>query len=321
MASPEFASVERNLLRQSFRLGISILITCAIAEHFHRITYAFYPLLAVNFVVDDQDENSLRAARGRILGTVTGGLVAFLVHTMLSGWIGILISLLITVPLLRRLGWASGLSTAVVMTVMFLGINEHAILNWDYVFNRSVDTLIGIIVALVMGRLLWPKNRLARMQSLHDQLTNLLQTRVEAHSLALQGKGPPPPEIKPAVITKQLLELQRLINVELNLGPQHVQRLEHYRWRQCLSLWRCQQVRWLLVERLIERVHRDKGSEYLPDIGYYLSARQTPQSRLNLNGRDAGLSLAQQIALEEQVTRFRRLITSQKLLDSARLHE
>ena len=318
MATPAFGSVDRNLLRQSIRLGVSILITCAIAQHFQRITYVWYPLLAVNLIVDDQDENSLRAARGRILGTVTGGLVTFLVHSVMTGWIGILVSLLISIPLLRRFGWASGMSTAVTVTVMFLGIHDYATLSWDYVFNRSVDTLVGIIVALVMGRLLWPKNRLARMQHLHEQLTNLLQTRVEAHSLALQGMGSPPPEIQPAVITNQLLELQRLINVELSLGPRHVQRLDRDHWRQCLSLWRCQQVRWLLVERLIERLHRDKGTEYLPALGRYLAERPAPRRRLDLNGSDAGLSLPQRIALEEQVTRFRRVLTCQQLLNAER---
>ena len=318
MATPAFASVNRNLLRQSVRLGVSILITCAIAQHFQRITYLWYPLLAVNLIVDDQDENSLRAARGRILGTVSGGLVTFLVHTIMTGWIGILVSLLISIPLLRRFGWTSGMSTAVTVTVMFLGIHDYATLSWDYVFNRSVDTLVGIIVALVMGRLLWPKNRLARMQDLDQQLTNLLQTRIKAHSLALQGKGSPPPEIQPAVITRQLLELQRLINVEMSLGPRHVQRLERDHWPQCLSLWRCQQVRWLLVERLIERLHRDKGVEDLPALGRYLGERQAPRRRLDLNGCNAGLSLAQRIALEEQVTRFRRVQTCQQLLNAER---
>ena len=318
MATPAFAFVDRNLLRQSIRLGVSILITCAIAQHFQRVTYVWYPLLAVNLIVDDQDENSLRAARGRILGTVTGGLVTFLVHSIMTGWIGILVSLLISIPLLRRFGWASGMSTAVTVTVMFLGIHDYATLSWDYVFNRSVDTLVGIIVALVMGRLLWPKNRLARMQNLHEQLTDLLQTRVEAHSLALQGRGSPPPAIQPAMITKQLLELQRLINVELSLGPRHVQRLDRDHWRQCLSLWRCQQARWLLVERLIERLHRDKGTEYLPALGRYLAERPAPRRRLDLNGCDQGLSLPQRIALEEQVTRFRRVLTCQQLLNAER---
>ena len=173
-----------NLLRQSLRLGLSILITCAIAQHFDRISFVWYPLLAVTFVIDDQDENSLRAARGRILGTITGGLVTFLVHTIMTGWIGILVSLLITIPLLRRLGWSNGLSTAVVVTVMFLSIDAYTELNWAYVFNRSLDTLVGILVALIVGRLLWPKNRLTRLQAVHEQLFTLLHARVKDHSLA-----------------------------------------------------------------------------------------------------------------------------------------
>jgi uncharacterized membrane protein YccC len=88
MAAISFLGVNGNLLRQSLRLGLSVLITCAIAQHFQRITFLWYPLIAVIFVVDDQDDNSLRAARGRILGTMAGGLVTFVVHTILAGWIG-----------------------------------------------------------------------------------------------------------------------------------------------------------------------------------------------------------------------------------------
>ena len=311
--------MDANLLRQSLRLGLSILITCAIAQHFQRITYLWYPLLAVITVVDDQDENSLQAARGRILGTAVGGLVTFLVHTILSGWIGILVSLLITVPVLRRLGWSSGLSTAVVVTVMFLGIDAYTKLNWSYVFNRSLDTLVGIAVALVMGRLLWPKNRLARMQELHQQLEASLQQRLEAHSAALMGEGPPPAAINAEAITRQLLELQRLINVENNLGERQARTLKRLRWPQRMSLWRCLQVRWLLVERLIQRVHQELGPNPLPELSHYLSAHLNgpgaPAEALRLESSGSALALPQRIALEEQVTRFQRLIRSQQLLN------
>ena len=307
-----------NLLRQSLRLGLSILITCAIAQHFDRISFVWYPLLAVTFVIDDQDENSLRAARGRILGTITGGLVTFLVHTIMSGWIGILVSLLISIPLLRRLGWSNGLSTAVVVTVMFLSIDAYTELNWAYVFNRSLDTLVGILVALIVGRLLWPKNRLKRLQAVHEQLLTLLHARVAAHSLALQGKAEAPAPIEPATITRLVLEMQSIIAVEQHLEPRHVRRLNRRRWRQCLSLWRCQQVRWMLVERLIERLHKLEGANALPVLGRYLGSEPRSQDRLSLDSAEAELSLAQRIALEDQVTRFCWLLNSQLRLDRAR---
>ena len=205
--------IDDNLIKQSLKLGLSILITCAIAQHFDRIDFVFYPLLAVILIVDDQDENTLQAARGRILGTVSGGFVVFLVHTILSGWIGIFVSLLITVPLLRLLGWGSGLSTAVVITVIFLSIPSYTSLNWYYVLNRSIDTLIGIVVAITIGRLLWPKNRLIRMEELHQKLLNSLNTRMKQYSQSLLGLTSSPPPLQPGSITKDLLEIQRLINI------------------------------------------------------------------------------------------------------------
>jgi len=318
MAAIESFGVNGNLLRQSLRLGLSVLITCAIAQHFQRITYLWYPLLAVTFVVDDQDDNSLRAARGRILGTVTGGLVTFVVHTILSGWIGILVSLLISIPLLRRLGWSSGLSTAAVITIMFLAIPGYSLLNWSYVFNRSVDTVVGIVVALLMGRLFWPKNRLARMQELSDGLVAILHRRLKAHSAAFQGQGPAPEPIDSEAITRSLLELQRLINVEESLGPRHIQRLRQRRWPQRMSLLRCLQVRWLLVERLLERLRPKEGRLALPELGRYLDLQQPlPLQALVLPRDTQQLSVPQRIALEEQVMRLTRLIRSQQILERA----
>lgn len=317
MAAISFIGVNGNLLRQSLRLGLSVLITCAIAQHFQRITFLWYPLIAVIFVVDDQDDNSLRAARGRILGTMAGGLVTFVVHTILSGWIGILVSLLITIPLLRRLGWTSGLGTACTITLMFLAIPGYSLLNWQYVFNRSVDTVVGIAVALLMGRLFWPKNRIARMQELDEQLRAILLRRLQLHSAALQGHGPKPDAIKPDSITTMLLELQRLINVEESLGARQVLRLRRQRWRQRMSLWRCQQVRWLLVERLLERLHPEEGTVVLRELGSHLDLSSPIRwQRLTIADSSALPSLPQRIALEEEVTRFRRLIKSQQKLNA-----
>ncbi len=312
--------IDSNLVRQSLRLGISILITCAIAEHFDRIRFVFYPLLAVILVVDDQDENSLQAARGRILGTVTGGFVVFLVHTMLSGWIGIFVSLFITIPLLRRLGWGSGLSTAVVITVIFLGVHGYSNLNWYYIFNRSIDTLVGIVVAIVIGRLFWPKNRLMRMEALHQKLLNHLTTRMQKHSQSLQGLTPSPPPLQPGSITKDLLEIQRLINIEEQLGSKHIKQLTRLRWQQRMSLWRSLHANWILMERLLDTLSIKYKPLKLPELAHHLNnSNEIGWKRLQIES-DSPLSLSQRILLEEEGTRLLRLINSQKTLDFAVKH-
>jgi uncharacterized membrane protein YccC len=305
-----------NLIKQSLRLGISVLITCAIAQHFDRINFVWYPVLAVIFVVDDQDENTIRAARGRVLGTVSGGLIAFLVHTILSGWIGILVSLLIIIPLLRRLGWTNGLSTAVVITVMFLGIHDYALLDWSYVLNRSVDTLVGICVALIVSHLLWPKNRLKRMEELHQKLMASLDERMQQHTQALQGFTPSPPALPPGLITKDILEIQRLMNIEQQLGPRHRDQLARLRWKQRISLWRSLQSHWILIERLLDALSRNHQTLRLPELAEQLDPNYViGWKRLHLHEQGYPLGLAQRILLEEECTRFLRLISSQRRLN------
>ena len=307
-----------NIVKQSLRLGISVLITCAIAQHFDRINFVWYPVLAVIFVVDDQDENTLRAARGRILGTVTGGLVVFLVHTLLSGWIGILISLLITVPLLRRLGWTSGLSTAVVITVMFLGIHDYTLLDWNYVLNRSIDTLVGICVALVISHLLWPKDRLKRMEELHELLMATLNQRMFQHMQALQGLTPMPAPLNPVSLTRNILEIQRLMNIEQQLGPRRRDQLTRLRWNQRISLWRSLQSHWILIERLLDSLSGKYQPLRLPELEQQLDPNHViGWNRLQLHDQNQlhQIGLAQQILLEEECTRFLRLVSSQRRLN------
>jgi len=104
--------VQNLLLRNSLKLVVAVFITAAIASWTERIQFLWYPLMAVVIVVDDNDDHTIQAATSRILGTVVGGLITFLVHTLLSGWIGVLMSLLVMIPVLQRLGWQSALGTA-----------------------------------------------------------------------------------------------------------------------------------------------------------------------------------------------------------------
>jgi hypothetical protein len=82
----------------------------------------------VVIVVDDNDDQTLHAAIGPILGTVTGCLLTFLVPSVASGWPGVLLSL---VPLLRLLGWQSAQGTAGLIPIAFLMIPSHVALGWS----------------------------------------------------------------------------------------------------------------------------------------------------------------------------------------------
>ena len=173
--------VSNELLRNSLKLAVAVFVTATIAVWTERIEFVWYPVLAAIIVVDDNDDQTISAASARILGTVMGGLITFLVHTILSGWIGVLVSLLLMIPVLQLLGWQSALGTAGLTSVMFLMLPSHAALNWDYVFNRGLDTVVGCVVAIGVGLLFWPRSSITELTAADRRLRTLLQTQLQAY--------------------------------------------------------------------------------------------------------------------------------------------
>ncbi|MCT0225661.1 aromatic acid exporter family protein [Synechococcus sp. CS-1328] len=240
------------LLHNSLKLGISATITTALAVWFERIEFVWYPLLAVVVVVDDNDDQTVQAATSRILGTVTGGLITFLVHTILAGWIGVLVSLLLMVPVLRMLGWQSSLATAGLVSVMFLMIPNHVLLNWDYVFNRALDTALGCVIAILVGLLFWPREGLKELQEIEDRLWEQLQRQLEEHRRWLIELAPAPPPLPPANFTETWLRMSQLTQEQMR-GPRRRWLLRR-RWRQRLNLWQTLGHHWVQWERLLSNL-------------------------------------------------------------------
>lgn len=251
------------LLRNSLRLGIAILITAAVATWSERIAFVWYPLLAVVVVLDDSESQSLSQAGARVFGTMVGGLVTFVVHTILSGWIGVLVSFLVMVPLLRRLGWQSATSTATLIAIMFLMIPTHEELNWAYVFNRSLDTAVGCVIALLVGRLFWPIDSFERLNQLEASCREALQRQLEAYRPWLDRRQDHPPEpLAAAPMTARLQAIDALLHQEQR-GP-HARRLRRQRWRQKLLLWQQVQDHWLRWEGLLASLAWPPGGSLAP---------------------------------------------------------
>jgi uncharacterized membrane protein YccC len=203
----------------------------------------------VVIVVDDNDDHTVQAATSRILGTVMGGLITFLVHTVLSGWIGVLVSLLVMIPVLQRLGWQSALGTAGLTAVMFLMIPSHASLNWDYVFNRGLDTVVGCIVAILVGLLFWPQNSGSELTAADRLLRRSLQGQLQAYSDWLAQRRSRPMPLDPAPLTNALQRMEQLVAQERG-GPRH-QALKRSGWEQRLRLWQLAHFHWIAWERLL----------------------------------------------------------------------
>lgn len=190
--------VSNELLRNSLKMAVAVFITATIAVWTERIEFVWYPVLAAIIVVDDNDDQTISAASARILGTVAGGLITFIVHTILSGWVGVLVSLVLMVPILDWLGWKSALGTASMTSIMFLMIPSHVALNWNYVFNRALDTVVGCVVAILVGLLFWPRNSYRELGAADERLRSSLQRQLRRYSAWLRQQAERPQPLNPA---------------------------------------------------------------------------------------------------------------------------
>ncbi|MEB3194289.1 MAG: FUSC family protein, partial [Cyanobacteriota bacterium] len=147
------------------------------------------------------------------------------------------------------LGLESSISTAALVSLMFLMIPKHEELNWDYVFQRSIDTALGCAIAIGVGLVLWPRNGIRELLRLEGGLRATLQAQSQAHHRWLQGLGNRPEPLRPEPLAATLQTMEQLVARELR-GP-HAQRLQEQRWRQRLRLWDRVQHHWCAWEALL----------------------------------------------------------------------
>jgi hypothetical protein len=213
------------------------------------VEFAWYTLVAVVMCMDETDTRVLEASRIRVLGTVTGGVVGGLVHTILAGWIGLTVSLVLVVPLLRWLGWQSSRGLGMLVCSLLFLVERYSQLEWLYVGGRILDTLIGIGAVLVVSFVFWPVNRLAEIRSIDAQLRRTIAPRLEALRRGLKEPGATAAEpLVPLAGSRLLLRLGQLVGDELRSAPGGQAHRQH--WRQRQLLWEKIHHHSLQVERL-----------------------------------------------------------------------
>jgi len=204
-----------------------------------------------------------------VLGTLTGGLVGGLVHMVLSGWVGLTVSLLLVVPLLRLLGWQASRGLGMLVCSMLFLIERYTELNWIYVGGRILDTLIGIGAVLVVSFLFWPLDRLAEIRTLDRQLRMAIAPRLEAIRRVLKEPGPAMKQASvPLDGSRLILRLGQLVGDELRSAPGGRAHRQH--WRQRQLLWERINHHSLQVERLAgllpPGVFADATTPWLEDL-------------------------------------------------------
>ena len=229
------AELNQQALKNAIKYFVAAAIAGSIALATDQVSFIWYPLLAVVMCMDETETRVIAASRGRMLGTVAAGVVGFFVHTVLQGWVALTASLLILVPILRWCRWQAGLATGVVLLSMLFLVAEYSSLDWLYILNRTIDTLIGVLVAIAVSNLLWPINRLAEIYSLDLKLRQLLSKRLLNIQQLLFGTASAPEAQLPLEGSRLIGQLSQLVNDELRSRPHGAATRNH--WRQRCILW------------------------------------------------------------------------------------
>ena len=229
------AELNQQALKNAIKYFVAAAIAGSIALATDQVSFIWYPLLAVVMCMDETETRVIAASRGRMLGTVAAGVVGFVVHTVLQGWVALTVSLLILVPILRWCRWQAGLATGVVLLSMLFLVAEYSSLDWLYILNRTIDTLIGVLVAILVSNLLWPINRLAEIYSLDLKLRQLLSKRLLNIQQLLFGTASAPEAQLPLEGSRLIGQLSQLVNDELRSRPHGAATRNH--WRQRCILW------------------------------------------------------------------------------------
>ena len=229
------AELNQQALKNAIKYFVAAAIAGSIALATDQVIFIWYPLLAVVMCMDETETRVIAASRGRMLGTVAAGVVGFFVHTVLQGWVALTASLLILVPILRWCRWQAGLATGVVLLSMLFLVAEYSSLDWLYILNRTIDTLIGVLVAILVSNLLWPINRLAEIYSLDLKLRQLLSKRLLNIQQLLFGTASAPEAQLPLEGSRLIGQLSQLVNDELRSRPHGAATRNH--WRQRCILW------------------------------------------------------------------------------------
>lgn len=223
-------------LRAALKYGLAAALAGAYAVGRGDVLFIWYPLVAVVNCMDDTESRVMAASRARLLGTIVAGVMSFLLHTILSGWIGLTVTLLIVLPLLRLLGLQSSFGIGVLVCTMLFLVADYAAMDWVYAFNRTLDTLVGIVAVWVVSFLLWPVNRMAEIRKLDSQLRDRLSGRLVAIRQWLKdGESPCVEGHRPIDVSRLVQSLRLLVGDELRSSSRGLSHRQH--WRQRSLLW------------------------------------------------------------------------------------
>ncbi|MDR3585236.1 MAG: aromatic acid exporter family protein [Desulfosporosinus sp.] len=164
------------------KTGIAVALCIWIAQLL-KFEYPFYSAIAAVIAMQATIEGSLTAGVHRMKGTIVGavtGYVFALVAVRNAWWTGL--GLIVTMTILKFMKWYEAMGIAsVVFIAICVNLTGKPL---DYAVNRIIDTALGIIIAYLVNRWVFPpryhKETEKSFQDARHRVIRLYQTAFRA---------------------------------------------------------------------------------------------------------------------------------------------
>ena len=130
---------------RNLKTSLSVFICIIVFELLGRSS-AFFACIAAMMCMQDTVENSYKMGKNRMLGTFLGAIVGLLL-TAIGTTIAIYLCILFN---------CKGAINSACIVVFAIMTNLKGVGSYDYAFNRILDTFIGVIIAIIINRLVYP---------------------------------------------------------------------------------------------------------------------------------------------------------------------
>lgn len=146
-------------LQQALRVGITLFVACIIYRGFN-LGMGYWVLWTSVITVQVSLGASIKRAKDRLLGTFFGVLVGGFCLLLFPNNSIFLITasaiLIFFVIYYFYTQYVYAIFAGSILLIILLGHSTGS--PWQYVIYRTIDTMVGILIGLVMSYLLWPKN-------------------------------------------------------------------------------------------------------------------------------------------------------------------
>lgn len=154
---------------RTIKTAISVLLTIGVAQTLNLQS----PLLAGIAAVVTMQSNivkSLKKGKSRLLGTVFGATIGLIYSLILPGNLALVgIGVILVILVCNLMDWDDSITIALVVFLSVM-IAQESGERLSYSINRTIDTLIGVVIAASINLLIFPPDTEKRIISVFKSL-------------------------------------------------------------------------------------------------------------------------------------------------------